>query len=339
MRKPDFDQVLKALRREKPDRPVLYELFLNGPFYEKLAGRKDSPDPIEHHLFVLEAMRNAGYDYAPWDSWANCFSFPQKERERSATISQNGNGMISDWESFEKYQWPDMDSCDFDVFDKMNQVMPEGMKMVPLGPGGVLENVTGILGYDNLCFMLYEEPELVQAVFDNVGIRLLKYYEACAQADCVGMLCSNDDWGFNTQTFLSPADMRKFVFPWHKKIVEAAHRNGKPAILHSCGYFGDIIEDVIEDMKFDGRHSYEDGIMPVEEAYETYGSRIAILGGVDMNLVTAGTPEEIYKRARAMLERTADRGGYLLGSGNSIPDYVPFVNFQALTRAALEFKD
>lgn len=30
---------------------------------------------------------------------------------------------------------------------------------------------------------------------------------------------------------------------------------------------GDIMEDVIEDMKFDGRHSYEDKIIPVEEAY------------------------------------------------------------------------
>ena len=51
--------------------------------------------------------------------------------------------------------------------------------------------------------------------------------------------------------------MRRLVFPWHKKIVEAAHSHGKPAVLHSCGYFQDIIEDVIEDMGYDGRHSYE----------------------------------------------------------------------------------
>ena len=336
MRTPDFENVLKALHREKPNRPTLYELFLNESFYARLTGRANPGGPVEEHVWILEAMANAGYDYAPWGSWANGFSFPKKERERSATLSMNGNGMITDWESFEEYQWPDVDAFDFDVFDKMNRVMPEGMKLVPLGPSGVLENVNGIVGYDNLCYMLYEEPDLVQAIFDHVGSRILKYYEACAQADCVGMICSNDDWGFNTQTFLSPSDMRKYVFPWHKKFVEAAHRSGKPAILHSCGYFGDIIEDVIEDMKYDGRHSYEDNIMPAEEAYDKYGSRIAILGGIDMTLMTAGTPEEIYKRARAMLERTSECGGYLLGSGNSIPDYVPFENFMALTKAALD---
>jgi uroporphyrinogen decarboxylase len=37
-----------------------------------------------------------------------------------------------------------------------------------------------------------------------------------------------------------------------------------------------------------------------------------------------------------MIERTAARVGYALGSGNSIPDYVPAENFDAMRRAALE---
>ena len=111
---------------------------------------------------------------------------------------------------------------------------------------------------------------------------------------------------------------------------EVAHSHGKPCILHSCGYFNDILEDVIEDMRYDGRHSYEDNIMPVEEAYELMNGRIAVLGGIDMNFLVSGTPEAIYDRARAMLERTADRAGYMLGSGNSIPEYVPHENYLAL---------
>lgn len=48
------------------------------------------------------------------------------------------------------------------------------------------------------------------------------------------------------------------------------------------------------------------------------------------------TPEEVYARSRAMLEQVGDRGGYALGSGNSIPGYVPFENFMAMNKAALE---
>jgi uroporphyrinogen decarboxylase len=37
-----------------------------------------------------------------------------------------------------------------------------------------------------------------------------------------------------------------------------------------------------------------------------------------------------------MLHMTKETGGYALGSGNSIPDYVPLENYKALLRAALE---
>ena len=207
------------------------------------------------------------------------------------------------------------------------------MKLMVSGPCGVLENVISIVGYDNLCLMLYDDPELVQAIFDRVGGILLEYYEKCVVYDTVGLLMLNDDWGFNTQTMLSVADMRKYVFPWHKRMVEAAHRNGKLAVLHSCGYMADIMEDVIEDMKFDGRHSYEDNIIPVEEAYRRWGGRIAILGGLDVDFLVRSTPEEIVARAKNMLRLAEEKGGYALGSGNSIPYYIPNEKYFAMTSA------
>ena len=130
--------------------------------------------------------------------------------------------------------------------------------------------------------------------------------------------------------------MRKYVFPWHKRIVGAIHGAGKPAILHSCGHFERIIADVIEDMGYDGRHSYEDAILPVEESYERYGRRIAHLGGIDLDFVCRRSPQEVYERSKAMLERSASRGGYALGTGNSVPDYTPDEGYFAMLRAALE---
>jgi uroporphyrinogen decarboxylase len=50
------------------------------------------------------------------------------------------------------------------------------------------------------------------------------------------------------------------------------------------------------------------------------------------------TPKEIENRCRLMLERTWERGGYALGSGNSIADYISDENYLALIRAAHEFK-
>ncbi|MEE4195960.1 MAG: uroporphyrinogen decarboxylase family protein, partial [Anaerolineae bacterium] len=111
---------------------------------------------------------------------------------------------------------------------------------------------------------------------------------------------------------------------------------GIPAILHSCGNFSRVIDDIVDDMQFDARHSYEDTIWPVEEAYESLHQRIAILGGIDVDFICRSTPEAVYERSKAMLLKTKGRGGYALGTGNSVPEYVPDEGYFAMIRAALE---
>lgn len=335
MRKPDFERnMLRVLKKEKPDRATLFELFLTDSYYERLSGHQFYDDTRLSRLrTVAEAMAAAGYDYAPIH--ASDFHFTTAQRHAASSISLNG-GIITDWESFEKYQWFNPEDYDYSCLKEIDQYMPEGMKVLVECPCGVLENVMQIVGYDNLCIMLFEEPELVETIFNHVGERLLKYIELSVDYDSVGFLCSNDDWGFNTQTFLSPADMRKYVFPWHKKIVDVCHKHKKPCMLHSCGYYGEVIDDIINDIQFDARHSYEDNIIPVEKAYQDLKGRIAVLGGLDMDFVTTRTPQEIYARSRALLEMAQDAGGYALGSGNSIPDYVPYENFQAILKAATD---
>lgn len=333
-RTPDIGQLFKVFRREAPDRPTLFELFMNDSLYEILAERKHpGDDPLEYLKFRVDAFYAAGYDYV---SINGCdIGFPAGEHDRDKTISLNQGFVITDWASFERYPWPDPEHYDYSKLEKILAYLPGNMRLMVMGPSGVLENVISLVGYDNLCFMIADEPELAETVFERVGTTLEKYYRLCAQYPSVGFLMSNDDWGFNTQTFLSPEMMRKYVFPYHARIVKAGHDANKPVVLHSCGELNAVMEDVIQ-MGYDARHSYEDVITPVEEFYERWGSRIAILGGIDMNFIVTKTPEEVAARARAMLERTKTRGGYALGTGNSVPEYIPINNYLAMLGVALE---
>jgi uroporphyrinogen decarboxylase len=74
-------------------------------------------------------------------------------------------------------------------------------------------------------------------------------------------------------------------------------------------------------------------------AYERWGERIAILGGIDLDFVCRSTPAEVHARSRAMLERSATRGGYALGTGNSVPEYVPVENYFAMITAATQGRE
>jgi uroporphyrinogen decarboxylase len=177
---------------------------------------------------------------------------------------------------------------------------------------------------------------LARDVFAGGGSRLAPHYQLAAPHASVGACISNDDWGFKTQLMLSPAAMREYVFPWHRRIVEAIHAAGKPAILHSCGNLETVMEDIIADMRYDGKHSFEDVICPVEAAYDRWGGRVAILGGIDLDFICRSSVEDIRERSRLMLERGVSKGGYALGTGNSVPEYVDDEKYFAMTSAALE---
>ena len=334
-RQPNFDNILKVLNCEVPDRLTLFEFFMNQNLYSAVAGNpSENPTSVEHLKYLAKAYAACGYDYVT--GYGCNISFATKAHKSEKTLSLNEFSLIYDESSFENYSWPDPSKLDYSALEQITPLLPGNMKIMLAGPGGVLENVMNMVGYDNLCMMIYDNEKLVQKIFDKVGSILLKYYEISAQYDSVGIIMSNDDWGFNTQTMLSPKHMRKYVFPWHKKIVEAAHKNGKPAVLHSCGNMVEIMEDVICDMKYDGRHSYEDNIIPVEEAYDRWGGRIAILGGMDVDFLVRAENDVIYKRCRDMLERTRQKGGYALGSGNSIPEYIPNEKYFTMTSAVVE---
>jgi uroporphyrinogen decarboxylase len=191
------------------------------------------------------------------------------------------------------------------------------------------------MGYEAMCIATVDAPDLLADVFEAVGSRTVRYFERCVNHPAVGAVFSTDDWGFKTQPMLAPGMIRELVFPWHQRIVEVAHAAGIPAILHSCGNLETLMDGVIDELGYDGKHSWEDAILPVEQAWQRYAGRVAVVGGIDIDFLCRATPAEVYERSKAMIETTGC-AGYILGSGNSIPAYVPAENYLAMVRAGTD---
>jgi uroporphyrinogen decarboxylase len=148
--------------------------------------------------------------------------------------------------------------------------------------------------------------------------------------DRVVALWMGDDMGFRSGPLISPAHLRRYVFPYQKEIASIAHEQGRPFLLHTCGNLEVVMEDLINEVGIDARHSFEDAIQPVENFSEHYGKRIAVIGGVDVDLLARGSQEQVRARTRQILEACAPSGGYVLGSGNSITNYIQPENFLAM---------
>ena len=90
------------------------------------------------------------------------------------------------------------------------------------------------------------------------------------------------------------------------------------------------MDDLIDWVGIDAKHSFEDVIMPAAEAKRRYGDRIAILGGVDVDYLSRHSVDEVRAYTRKVIEECAPGGGWALGTGNSVPNYVPVENYLAM---------
>jgi uroporphyrinogen decarboxylase len=356
-RAPDFDNLRRALLRSGPPGPVprmeLYadpgtiQTLLGGELsWRSLAlaegrrgGRGSDSEARAILDVVLRFCYETGYDYVY--AWTG-LSFPRtnyqvgKDTASAANWpggnriwQDEGTGPIQSWADFEAYPWPEPEKISCRAIEYLNTVVPEGMK-ISVNLGGVFENSSWLMGLESFSYALSDQPDLVSAICEKVGDLTVAAAAHAVTVDHVGMIFLGDDLGFSTGPLVSPTVLRRYVFPYYRRLSAIAHSADKLLLLHSCGNVGRLMDELIG-IGFDAKHSFEDKIMPVEEVHRRWGDRIAILGGVDMDLLGRGSEDQVRRRTREILEACAARGtGYCLGTGNSVANYIPVQNYRAM---------
>lgn len=324
-RQPDYRNFLAALdRKAKPARLPFYEHIANMDFIEKDLGRSFAgmtPNSPEFFDAYIAFWKNLGFDVVPIEHRLLC---PILSTDGHGTMESEKNAVIRDWESFERYEWPDpKEPIPIDYFENLIARLPEGMKLVAGVGRGPYEWVSTLMGVQGMSMALFEQPDLVEAMFQRIGELILEGNRRLAALDGVCALRQGDDLGFKTATFLSPDQIRHFVLPWYQRLAENAHAHGKPFILHSCGNLEAIYEDLI-DCGIDGKHSFEDVILPVVDFKQRWGDRLTPLGGLDVDKLCQGSEPEIRAYTRKVVEACWESDGHFaLGTGNSLTEYLP----------------
>jgi len=259
----------------------------------------------------------------------------QVEEQHDRAWQSMTEGVITTWEQFEKYPWPQItDSC-FYMHEYVCAHLPEGLGFVTCHAGGVYEHLSRLVSYQGLCLMLYDDPALFKAVTDRIGGLIEEYNRDLLQLDGLAAIFQGEDFGHKTGMLISPQAVRDYFLPWHKKYARMCHDAGKPYFLHSCGKVDAVMEDLINDVKIDAKHSFQDGVAPVIEWKGQYGDRIGLIGGIDMDVLCTSPAEQLRKYVRRTIDECSPGGRFAVGSGNSIPSYVPLENYLVMLDEAL----
>jgi uroporphyrinogen decarboxylase len=343
---PNWEALAGILRRDRqPARVHAIELFLDAEVQTALCERYDllddlaPSDQFHEQKRQIRLQRFLGYDTVRCGLQDFAFPLHRREIEDTAPLQRAAGrsyvdehrGPITNWQEFEAYPWPDPAQASTRALEWYERNLPEDMCVA--GSGGFAhfaEYLSWLMGYETLCYALRDQRDLVAAI----SRRLIDIYRAVVaqllQFARVKIIWGSDDMGFRSGTLISPADLREFVLPGHKLMAQMSHAAGRPYVLHSCGKLDAIMPDLIEDVGINAKHSFEDTIEPVTAAKARYGNRIALLGGIDVDFLCRATPEQVRAHTRATLDACMPGGGYCLGTGNSVTNYIPLDNYLAM---------
>ena len=337
--RPDITQLIKTLRRGKGTHVPLIELGVHPKIKERFLGRV-----VNTLQDDIDFWRKAGYDYVKIQPAAD-FNPAKVGLEEHLMYNKDGTlfrkwasenkGVISDFRDFEAYKWPVRTDFDYGKFEKVRSLLPEGMGVI--GQYGDIFTMTWeMMGFETFSLAIYENPDLVKVLNDTIGELVLSMFEYFAQSDAVDAIWYSDDIAFTQGLLVSPDTLHKYFFPWLKRIGDLARKANKPFLYHTDGLLWDVFDDIVA-CGVDAIHPIEPKAMDIEEVKRRYGDKLCLLGNVDVDILARGSRDEIRRIVKENVEKVGYNGGYCIGSGNSIPEYVLYENYVALLEASCEF--
>ena len=337
--KPDFNRIVSAAGNRTTDYIPLYEHMVSLNIIEALEGISlegdlNSGDPYKMDKafrIIAEFHREKGYDSF---SYEGCFT---ELIQQGKGLTGQAGSLFQNSSDFEKYPWDSLPEKYFQrfgrYFDSIRRTLPVGMKITGGVGNGIFETVQDFIPYTELAYLEIDNPEMFKALWQSVGDALhktwIRFLDEYSDILAVGRF--GDDLGFKSALLICPENIRTHIIPEYKKIVAEVKSRNIPFLLHSCGYIFDVMDDLIDVVEIDAKHSNEDAIAPFQRWVDDYGSRIANFGGLDMDVICRDSQENIRAYIRNTMKSLEDSpGGIAVGSGNQIASYVPPENFTAM---------
>lgn len=171
--------------------------------------------------------------------------------------------------------------------------------------------------------ILYGEPEIFLTLAEKFAAAVADYLamQIEAGADVVQLF---DTWA----GLLSPADYRRFAFPFVRQITERLTRYRVPVILYQQDaglHMEAALETGINALSVDWR-------VDLGKAFDRWGGRFAFQGNLDPHALL-GEPEAAVEKAKEILEQVGGRAGHIFNLGHGILPSTPVET----ARAVVEF--
>jgi len=336
---------LAVLRRETPDR-VPMDYWATGETNRKLMKHLglSTIDEVFERLHIDRPLSVApAYTGPALPAGINVFGI------RQTTIVYDGGSYaesveppLAQYGSVEEieanYTWPSADWHDFSLIPK--QI--EGREDRPICGGGSEPFLLykELRGEEQAFMDLALNPEIVHYCLDKLFDFAYEFTRRIYEAIPGKVLYSYvaEDMGAQDSLMFSPAQIREFLLPRMKRMMDLAHSAGAYVFHHNDGACRPILPDMIEGgIDILNPIQWRCKGMDREGLKRDFGSTVVFHGGVDnQHTLPFGSVEEVRQEVLDNLRILGEGGGYILAPCHNLQVVGPAENIVAMYETGYE---
>jgi len=237
------------------------------------------------------------------------------------------------------YIWPSVDWFDYSVIP--GQL--EGKEIYPVQGGGSEPFLIykDLRGQEQAFMDLILNPDIVDycldKLFDFCYENTLRIYEQIPGKITFSYIA--EDMGAETDLMYSPDQIRRFLLPRMKRMIDLAHEAGVYAFHHNDGAIRKILPDLIAiGIDILNPIQWRCKGMEREGLKRDFGDRLIFHGGVDNQYTLAfGSVEEVKKEVIENIEILGYDGRYIIAPCHNIQSVSPVENIVAMYEVGYEY--
>jgi len=205
------------------------------------------------------------------------------------------------------------------------------MKLI-VNVGPLFSGIWRCMGLENFAIACVEQPDLVGRIAAKMGELMVTIAANTVQRPYVGAIWLGDDMAYTSGLMVRPEFLRQHVFPFYRRIGDLCRKYEKLFVFHSDGKLLEVFEDLLA-CGIQAINPNEPASVDIVQLKVDWGSRVALIGNVDVDLLSRGTPDEVTAAVKYLIENVGPGGGYAVSSGNSVAHYTSMANYRALLDA------
>jgi len=232
----------------------------------------------------------------------------------------------ADWEQMKtRYDADDPSRVPANI-EELGKQIADRTWVVSVGVHGPFWQLREWLGFENLCMMFLDDPDLVRdmiAFWTDYVSRLLMKVLPHVDVDCMHI---SEDMAYKQKAMISPEMTREFLGPCYRQWNEIIRSHGCPVFdVDSDGFIGELIPVWIE-FGLNACDPMEVAAgNDIREFRKTFGTNMAFSGGVDKRAMAKGG--QGIRDEIARIEPVVRDGGYIPSCDHGVPPDVGWNEF------------